>query len=380
MNILNGIKALTCDFLGLLKREIDFYKVRPRVATMYLTYRCNSKCKTCTMWKHSQEQELEKEIGLKEWQAIIDKLQNCGIRCVEIFGGNVLLRKELLLELVVCLHNKGFAVHIPTNQIGFDEEIAEALVKYVDTVYLSTDGIAVEQDRIRGIDGACNIGNQALGHLLDFRQKIDSALRIVCNCTVSKLNYKLLENIADYAERSGFDEIHFEYVGEFTQEVINNSRVFGMTPHPPYVRQDESVLLNREEASEIKNSLKKIKEKYKSSPFSIGSINIDALSIEHLRAGTIPHGKCYVERNEITVDPYGNMIICPFINNFVIGSLIDNPLGHVWNSSKHKDFRHVQNHGKLPMCRHCVLGVQRNPGFLKSMQRIYLSRIVPRLG
>ena len=91
--------------------------------------------------------------------------------------------------------------------------------------------------------------------------------------------------------------------------------------------------------------------------------------------GTIPHRKCYVERNEITVDPYGNLVVCPFFRNYVLGNIIEMSFKDIWNNEKHKYFRKIQNNGGFPICPHCILGVQRNPGVAKSLQRIYLRRI-----
>ena len=381
MNILNGFKVLCGDFRSLLRREIDFYKVQPRASTLYLTYRCNSKCKTCTMWKRPQEQEIKKEIGLEDWKIIVNKLAASSIRITEIFGGNVLLRKEVLIPLLAYLYEKGIAVHLPTNQIGLDEEIAEAIAKYVDSVYISIDGVDHEQDNIRGIDGASLAVIESINNILKFKSVIKSQnrkLRLVCNCTISKLNYKSMENIVHYAENKGFDEVHFEYAGEFKQEDIDESKVMGIVPRPHYVLQGESILANKHEACLIKRNIKKIKKNKKTKDF-VSTINIDTLSEENLWNGTIPHKKCYVERNEVTIDPYGNMVACPFFDNFIIGNILDMPMEKAWNNDRHKAFRKAQNHGELPMCSHCILGVQRNPGIMKTVQRIYLKRIEPYL-
>ena len=380
--LINSFRGLYDEFRGLARREVAFHRVTPTVATLFMTYRCDSKCKTCTMWQRPQEQEIEKEIDFAAWKEIIDKLSEAGVKTAEPFGGNALLRKELLIEVLEYLHEKGIAIHLPTNQIGLDDQVAEAIVKYVDTVYLSNDGYGLDQDVVRGVRGAAVLAEQSIDKILSLRNNISAGpepLRIICNCTVSKFNIGSMEAVAQYALEKGFDEIDFEYAGEFEKEVVKASEIMGVIPNAQYLRQGDSILANKEEAAQIKKSLENIKKRYQNAPIKVETINIDSLSVENLYRGTIPHKKCYVERTEVTVDPYGNLVICPFITNIIMGNLVDEPFASIWNNDKHKFFRKAQNSGRLPMCKNCILGVQRNPGVLKSVQRIYLSRIKPNL-
>ena len=380
MKIINGIKTLYGDGVSLFQREVDFYKVRPKASILFLTYRCNSKCKTCTMWKKPQDAEIAKEIGLDEWKRVVNQLQMAGVKNVEVFGGNVLLRKDVLIPLLAYLRQKGLVIHLPTNQIGLDDDIAEAIVRHVSSVYISTDGVDQDQDAIRGIGGASNVGGESITKLLSLRSKLCGSkpgVRLVCNCTVSKFNYRSITKIAKYAEEKGFDEIHFEYAGEFDSVDIKKSKVNGIEPEPFYVKQEESILLNKQQSFEMKNILKDLRHQFKESPLRISTVNIDSLAEKDFWQGTIPHKKCYAERNEVTVDPYGNVVICPFINNYVVGNLLEKPFAEIWNNDRHQIFRASQNRGDLPMCRHCILGVQRNPGIMKSLERIYLTRIRP---
>lgn len=381
--VLRGFKELKKEINQLYLREKDFRNISPKVSTMFLTYRCNSKCKTCNMWKRTQDKELEKEIGIEEWKLISEKLVNAGVKTVEIFGGNVLLRKNLLIELSKFLYEKGISIHIPTNQIGLDDDIAKSMAMYVDKVYLSIDGLGDGQDSLRGVLGASDVAETTVEKLLRFKKEAQSrraSLKLVCNCTVSKFNIDDVPFMVDYAISKGFDEVHFEYVGEFNQETVNQSKIMGIIPNPQYMKENESILVNKEQAIKIKEELKLIRKKYKKSnpKILIQTINIDSLSVEDMYMGKIPHKKCYIERTEVTVDPYGNIVMCPFITNYITGNLVTDEFDEIWNNERHRIFRDAQNKGNLPMCKNCILGVQRNPGIVKSIQRIYFSRIRPK--
>lgn len=372
--LIKGLKIVLNDIQRVAVREMRFYQVMPNAAILFLTYRCNSQCKTCSMWKLPAQETKNKEIAFAEWKIIIDKLYDAGIRGVEVFGGNVLLRKELLIQVLRYLKEKCFVIHLPTNQIGLDDDIASAIVECVDAVYISTDGIGEYQDAIRGQKGASQRSENAITRFLRLR-KNNKSPRLICNTTVSKYNVDILEKLVQYAIAHCFDEIHFEYSGEFTQEHIKNSFIDGLKPAPYFIRQDESILVDQSGAKLLKESLRQIKEKYMNEGIKISTINIDTLTERNLYEGTIPHSKCYTERNEVTVDPTGNLIICPFINNYIIGNILNSPFHEVWNNHKHKRFRELQNKGCIEMCEHCILGVQRNPGILMSLKRIYLTRL-----
>lgn len=374
MNVVKGLKVISKDIKENVQREINFYRAVPTVATLFLTYRCNSRCNTCTMWKRPVDEEKKKEIEFDGWKGIIDKTADFGIRIAEIFGGNVLLRKELLAAVLRYLREKGFIVHLPTNQIGLDDDIAKVITDCVDHVYISVDGVGEFQDKIRGRTGASKRADTAISKLLKFKANCRTPV-LVCNTTVSKYNVDILEQIAEYALSSGFDEIHYEYVGEITQEHIAHSIINGLRPTPYYIRQGESVLLDKKNAKLLKEKLKIIKKNFKSKNIRVQTLNIDGLALRNLYEGTIPHKKCYVERNEVTIDPSGNVVICPFINNYILGNLLNDSFSHIWFNEKHRYFRTIQNRGDIRMCRHCILGVQRNPSFCTSLKRIYYQRL-----
>lgn len=378
--IKNATKAIGKDLFQAVTREIDFYRVRLRTATLFLTYRCNSKCTTCTLWKKNWDAEIRNEISLNDWIKIIDDLDKHDINVLEIFGGNVLLRKDVLIPLCKYIKSKGMIIHIPTNQIGLDEECIKELTSIpIDFIYLSCDGPGKKQDKIRGIDGASNLAKNSVSLFKKYRGTAKQPV-LICNTTVSKYNANCLSDMPQYAEEIGFDDIHFEYVGEMSEDHIKQSQVGDFTPEPYYIQQDgNSVLATLDQAKQIKEQLLQIQRRKNCLNIHAKTLNLDSLSVQEMAAGTIPQGKCYVERNEITIDPSGRQIPCPAIINYIIGDVLTDGLEGTWNNKEHQRFRALQNTGTFEICKHCILGVQRNPSFLKSLKRIYFFRIEDRL-
>jgi len=366
-------KQIYSELIKATIRQVNFYTCAPKKGVWFLTFRCTSRCGTCTVWKRPKNDK--PELTLEEWKRIADKLISRGMESVEIFGGDVLLRKDILFELIKYLKQKHLTVYMPTNCNLLDEETAAKLVESgADKLYLSTDGVGNEHDIVRGVDGTFNRVSHAL-HYLKQARGAKKYPRLVCNTTVSKFNIDFLEDIAGFAVSAGYDELHYEYVGEMTEEQISNSCIDGLRPTPYYVRQEETVLLNKQKAKELKQTLNNIKNKFRIK-IPIKTINIEMLSEDDLIKGSVPVKKCYVERNEVSIDPYGNVIICPFINNYVLGNLKREDFKNIWNNKKHKRFRELQNNGRIEICKHCILSAQRSHTFFGRMKRIWRKNIL----
>lgn len=375
--IVRGFSAIYDDCKFLLRRELESYTIKPFAALLFLTYRCTSRCRTCTLWKRDAAKE--SEASLDDWKHIIDQLYKNGVQVVELFGGDVLLRKDILFDLIEYLKSRDIIVHLPTNCNLLDKESAERFVHSgLDCIYLSMDGVNSDHDGIRGLIGTFGRAEEGLNYLVDARRKrgIDwRKPRLICNTTVSRHNVERIESIARFASTSGFDENHFEYVGEMTEEQVDHSIIDGLKPAAYYLRGDGSSLITLEQVKAFRNELKQIAKKYSRKDYDITTINIDMLADNHLVNGTVAINKCYMERREVTIDPFGNLVACPFFNNYHLGNLLEQEFEFIWNGERHKHFRSYQKSGKLEICKHCILSVQRNHSFMAGLKRMYKIRV-----
>ena len=129
------------------------------------------------------------------------------------------------------------------------------------------------------------------------------------------MNIDSVEHVVAFAHNIGFDVCALEYVGEITREHIEHSRVDGIRPDPYFIRQGDSLLLNQQRARELKTLVPRLVKAYARSKTDMYTPNVDTLSCKNLYKGTLPATKCHEERNQVTVDPYGNVIVCPFFQN-----------------------------------------------------------------
>ena len=86
----------------------DNCMVLPPSVVLELTYRCNHRCLFCSCpWEApGSAYPKGKELDLKEWMEVVDRLYAKGVRTFSVSGGEALL-KDCLPELLVYIREEG---------------------------------------------------------------------------------------------------------------------------------------------------------------------------------------------------------------------------------------------------------------------------------
>ena len=128
-------------------------------AALFITNRCNLRCKMCDYWKEKRDKS---ELTPKQWKKVLDDLK---VNRVHIVGMEPLLYKEFdeLLKII----KPGRHIMLTTNGQLLDKHI-DAISKYCDNTAVSLDGLADAHDRIRCVKGAFD---KAFGSLLQLSFK-----------------------------------------------------------------------------------------------------------------------------------------------------------------------------------------------------------------
>jgi MoaA/NifB/PqqE/SkfB family radical SAM enzyme len=243
-----------------------------------------------------------------------------------------------------------------------DEATALGLVRAgMDEFWLSIDGTETGHDRVRGHDGTFRRVVRCVESLLAARG--DSAEPLIgANCTISRYNADCFHEVLSFAEEQGLDAVHLEYVGEFSPSVVEASSVDGVTATPYFVEQDgQSALVTEEQAYAVKERIELMKREAYGMRTVLVTDRIDKLTIENMVTGRFDNKRCYRIRFKVTIDPFGNVLACPFFSNWIVGTVHDERATKIWGNGKHKAFMRAFREGPLALCDHCVLGVQANP-------------------
>ena len=322
------------------------------------------------MWQRGDRGE---ELTPEQWTRFIDSLDGLPMHYVEPFGGDVLLRPEVLFPLIERAAGRGMMVDIPLNGVLLDAPTAERLAAMpIRTIYLSVDGVGTGHDDVRRVPGNFQHMMDAVAVIRRVRgSKLMPAL--ICNTTISRLNYDQCISIANASADAGFDAVMFEYCGEFPPEAVAASAIDGVAPEPYYARQGESLLLSADQAMRLKRDLEHLRRNGPNDRIEIVTRNIDFLTVAGLVSGQPGLRRCYVCRTQVTIDPFGNVLACPFFHKYHLGNITNRSLHEIWNDEPHRRFVRLQGAGRLPMCHYCILTVVRNVTVVQSLQKWYLT-------
>ena len=137
-----------------LFRSIGWPRKLPMNLTLSVSYKCNSRCKTCNVYKRTAN-----ELSLDEWRRIFESVGGSPF-WVTISGGEPFLRTDII-DIVTSLYDQcaPAIINIPTNGLLDHRipEIVEAIALHCKkaqiVINLSIDGIGERHDLIRGVKG-----------------------------------------------------------------------------------------------------------------------------------------------------------------------------------------------------------------------------------
>ncbi|MEA2315105.1 MAG: hypothetical protein QOI03_1797 [Solirubrobacteraceae bacterium] len=120
--------------------------------TVSVSYRCNSRCKTCNVWLLPND-----DLTVPEWDRVFESLGSSPY-WFTFSGGEPTLRKDLP-EMVASAyrHCRPGIINIPTNGIqhkvipGRIEQVLQAAPRSEVIINLSLDGVGLKHDEVRGV-------------------------------------------------------------------------------------------------------------------------------------------------------------------------------------------------------------------------------------
>jgi len=190
----------------------------PINVTFSVTRRCQSKCKTCFIWKHDPGEDIDLETVESLFRSI------GWTYFFNVSGGEPFLRKDLP-EIIglACRFMTPAVVHIPTNALAperilkLTEEILAVIHRETPGTVLSIkpsfDGVGDLHDRIRGVPGNFERLMETLRGLERLRSEHPN-LHVGVGTVISKYNYDRLAEIIEFTENLGVDT----YINEIAEE------------------------------------------------------------------------------------------------------------------------------------------------------------------
>ena len=315
----------------------------PYYITFNVTYQCNSRCKTCGVWKiYNKNPSLrQKELTLLEIDHIFQELPEP--LWLTLSGGEPVLREDLI-DICQSVHKHypnlyglGILTNglLPKKFVRFIEDVLDVGFNSVKAS-ISIDGTEDIHDKMRGIKGSYKKAVKTYKILKD-KAKERSDLNVVISRTVGPINAGTLSSFEGEA-------IHDLYLSIAQNGIAFNNLDYELKSNNEAILSDIDFLLQNTDFKGLYKKVKKIFTK-KCKSFIVAPRMI--LPCSALVASCL-------------LDPYGNIYPCTIWNR-KIGNLQESSFNDVWTSKMAKKTRKLIKQESCPICwsgcesTHCIL-------------------------
>jgi MoaA/NifB/PqqE/SkfB family radical SAM enzyme len=198
--------------------------------TVSVSYRCNSRCKTCNVWLLPND-----DLELSEWDRVFASLGTAPY-WFTFSGGEPTLRKDLP-EMVASAyrHCQPGIINIPTNGIqdkiipGRIERVLQAAPKSQVIVNLSLDGIGLRHDEVRGVRDNWSHAMNTYAGLKELKTRYEH-LTVGIHTVISNFNVDVFPELCEFVQRQLKPD---SFITEIAEERVELDTVgLGITPTP----------------------------------------------------------------------------------------------------------------------------------------------------
>ena len=222
-----ALKALRQRLLSYLTYRIhDGRSYYPETVDLFLTYRCNLRCKMCGQWgvagtsKDMSPEELKSELSLDEIYKIINDIKTFKPN-VTLFGGEPLMYSNWE-KVVSRIKQEGMRCNMITNGILLEKYANSIIDLGVDEIIFSLDGPREVHDEVRGAKGTFDRASRGFKLIRDIKRKSGTGKPVVSiSSTIFEINYKRLDELISIAEELMASTITFHHLIFLSQERYN---------------------------------------------------------------------------------------------------------------------------------------------------------------
>jgi len=229
------------NFLFWLSKKTNYPLTPPQTLQLSLTYRCNLRCKMCSL---SQLLPKSEELSTDQIFTIIDQAYTYGIKEILLTGGEPFLREDIF-EISEYIAGKGLSTIITTNGVFLSSTLLTKITaSKINHLHFSLDGLEETNDFFRGHGSF----NQVIENIKKLHQNQKANFPLSYGIAVTVMNNNLLElfEMLKLAENLRVDVINFQPL------LLDNSN-FKNKKSSPFWPTPENLPVLKKEILKIKN-------------------------------------------------------------------------------------------------------------------------------
>ena len=347
-------------------RRGDGRSAPPETVSLFLTFRCNLRCRMCGQWgpagsaKGYSPEMLQSRLARDEIRRLLDDVRPHRPN-ITLFGGEPMLHPEFA-TIVEDVKAAGLRCNVITNATLL-ERSAERLVELgLDEIIFSLDGPREVHDEIRGVPGTFDKAMAGFEKLLAAK-RVRRTKRPHVNVTsvVFESGYERLPELIPLAEQLDADSLtvhHLIFYDRATYDRHNEffEREFGTHCHDweGFV-VDELPAIDPEQVIAIRNDMLAARSRVAVSFYP----NLTKSEIRAWYGGfdfepSSYSGRCESPWMAAYIFPDGG--VRPFHSmNFVAGNIRESSFTQIWNNDAYRRYRRaVKQRGRFPICARCT--------------------------
>jgi MoaA/NifB/PqqE/SkfB family radical SAM enzyme len=202
--------------------------VMPMNLTISVSYRCNSRCKTCNVWQRPND-----DFTIEEYEKTFESIGRAPY-WFTFSGGEPTLRKDLP-EMVGAAyrHCRPGIINIPTNGIqdkiipGRIEQVLKAAPGSEVIINLSLDGVGEKHDIVRGVKGNFERSMRTYAGLKALKSRYKN-FTLGVHTVISNFNIDEFDNIHKFVREELKPD---QFISEIAEERVELDTVgMGITP------------------------------------------------------------------------------------------------------------------------------------------------------
>jgi len=170
------------------KKKTKYWKYFPKVAGIYITRRCNSRCSYCSVPKRQYNDEL----SVDEWKNAIDIIEKIGIEKVTILGGELTLFKDINKIISHITTNTSLSCSVVTNCNGSDLRLEEMINAGLKRVSMSIDTLSDDYVDLHSLRKS----KAAISKISQFKER--GIEHITAYLMLNRQNLKSISSIAKF--------------------------------------------------------------------------------------------------------------------------------------------------------------------------------------
>lgn len=291
------------------KTDISRFNL-PLLVGLNFTNRCNFNCQYCYA-----ERKKTEEIETNQWFKIIDDIDRCGIKVVDIVGADLFSRSDAV-KIIKYMDEKKFIFSISTKSL-ITEKMANVFSNLKNKDHI-TFQISLDSYKPQTVYKLTLVPDSYIYAITSIKNLIKAGIYPRVKSVISKYNLKDINGFVKKMSEIGVREIAF------------------VAATKSYYKNNTHLVLNEDEIKEVGEEINNIKDKY--SKYSLTIYWQDA-KVEKFKSYKEWENRplCSAGRSSLIILPNGDISICeqmPYKKEYIFGNILKNSINEIWNSKK----------------------------------------------